>query len=62
MGGHRDTVEVLLDAGADVNVRDFADQTPVFHAVKQENRQCLYLLLQHDADVNIGTYKYMKLT
>ena len=44
--------EVLLDAGADVNMGDSNNITPVMKAVLIDSRECLNLLLEAGADVN----------
>ena len=45
-------VDLLLEAGADVNMKGAANLTPLTQAVKHDHDGCLDLLLQAGADVN----------
>lgn len=53
--GDVETMKALIDAGADVNMRDCAVNgwTPLIHAIHKSNNQAVYLLLERGADVNI---------
>ena len=46
-------VQALLDRGANVNVRDLDDATPLINAVRLGRVQTVRLLLSHHADPNI---------
>ncbi|GLH01234.1 Ankyrin repeat and KH domain-containing protein mask [Gryllus bimaculatus] len=54
-GGSTDVVEVLLKAGANVNVTDRRGNTPLNRAVKnsQKNLKTIKVLLEYGADINI---------
>ena len=43
----------LLDAGADINARDNFSDTPLNHAVENDNVKAVDKLLKSGADVNI---------
>ena len=45
-------VQLLLDAGADVNPQDAYDWTPLLEAIKHGNMDLVILLLAHGANVN----------
>ena len=52
-GGRRDTMAVLLERGANVDVRDAWGGYPaLYHAVFRENAEAVELLLEHGANVN----------
>ena len=56
-GGIRrpDLVELLLNAGADANIRNFdeqSQQTPLHEAAKRGNLDIVQLLINHGADIN----------
>lgn len=44
--GHDDVVNLLLDAGVSVNVRNFKEQTPLMLASSCGNESVAYFLLQ----------------
>lgn len=46
-------VKDLLEFGADVNARDFNQQTPLFHAVRSVQNEIVEILLKAGCDVNI---------
>ena len=48
----RDTAEVLLQHGADVNAKDNKVRTSLSNAALNSKRDTVELLLQHGADVN----------
>jgi hypothetical protein len=54
--GSTEAVEILLAAGADVNIRDFDESSALHHTTYVPGRdiglRCARLLLQADADVN----------
>ncbi len=47
-------LEVLLENGYDVNKTDGDGSTALAVAVKNKSSECLRLLLNHDADVNLA--------
>ncbi|KAI0284126.1 ankyrin repeat-containing domain protein [Russula brevipes] len=50
--GQLEMVRLLLQAGADVNGKGFADQTPLHLAVIKGQTKVAQLLIQHGADAN----------
>lgn len=51
--GCPETLKVLLAAGVDVNEPcTWLQYTPIMHAVINENKECVRILLQNGADVN----------
>lgn len=50
-------VELLLAAGAEVNIKDKFGHTPLQHASLMHNKLALELLLAHKADVNVRDEK-----
>ena len=48
----KQTVQLLIDLGADVNQRDKRDMSPLDEAAFRGNTEVLQLLLEHGADVN----------
>ena len=50
--GHADCVELLLDAGADVNNRDFEGYLPLIRATIEGNVQSVAAIINAGADVN----------
>lgn len=53
IGCHFSCAEILLAAGAEVNLQDAAGKTPLFYAVKANNREMIKLLIVHGASVNV---------
>lgn len=53
--GHRAIVELLLEAGADINHRNSAYETPLHYAVWSKDAELIRLLLERGADPMIGT-------
>lgn len=51
--GHRDTAELLIQKGADVNLRDSHGCSLLNHAVMDGHRDIAELFLQNGADVNL---------
>lgn len=51
--GEDDTVRLLLEQGADVNVRTRYNTTPIFFAVDRGNTAIVRLLLENGADLSI---------
>ncbi len=47
-----DWAKFLISKGADVNTQDFFNQTPLHHAVANQNKSMIELLLSHQADIN----------
>ena len=47
--GHKDTVPVLLDAGADVNAKDFTGWTALHAAAFKGDSEIVRVLLEHGA-------------
>ena len=53
LDGNIDIVEVLLNAGANVNVYSFSDRrTPVRIALDAKNDKLVKMLVKHGADIN----------
>lgn len=52
MAGSADCIQLLLDAGADVDTRGPLGETPMMWAVTKGRRDCMALLLAAGADVN----------
>ncbi len=53
--GSVESLQVLLDAGADVNTSDCWGKTPLIHAVQRpDNEESIKLLLSAGADVNVA--------
>ncbi|XP_041364669.1 putative ankyrin repeat protein RF_0381 [Gigantopelta aegis] len=52
MYGHAQVMEVLLEAGSDVNARDSSGSTQLFNVVLKDFPECAAVLLKHGADVN----------
>ena len=51
---HSQCLEMLLKAGADVNVKDKYGYTALARAAKKGHTQCLEILLKAGADVNMS--------
>ena len=52
-------VEILVEAGADVNFRDIKGFTPIYIAIREGNVPIVKYLLDHDAHVNL-IYEYVE--
>jgi ankyrin repeat protein len=52
-GDYTDIAKLLIEAGANVNVRQQAGATPLHSAAQNGNLDLLILLLEHGADVNV---------
>jgi len=46
-------LEVLIEAGADVNSRDGGGRTPLYTAIHYKHFELALLLIDHDADINL---------
>jgi ankyrin repeat protein len=55
--GHTPVVEFLIDAGADVSKQDKDGQTALMHACKRSFNETAALLIEHGADVDVGSKK-----
>ncbi|XP_028917316.1 fibronectin type 3 and ankyrin repeat domains protein 1 isoform X2 [Ornithorhynchus anatinus] len=53
VSGHRDVASLLIEAGADVNVRDKDGKTPLMVAVLNNHEELVQLLLDKGADPNV---------
>jgi len=53
LAGERRSVELLLDAGADINEQDSLGRTPLIHACFEGNMSLVRCLLRHGANVNL---------
>ncbi|XP_044738962.1 uncharacterized protein LOC123300452 [Chrysoperla carnea] len=51
--GNDDNVKFLIESGADVNHKDESNQTPLFVAIEKEKFECVQVLINNGADVNI---------
>lgn len=54
--GHLTSVNVLLDAGADVNSRDFMARNPLYLSIRAGNTQIAKVLIEAGADPSILDY------
>ncbi len=52
--GHTDCLRLLLDRGADLDLRDRDGHRPVDDAVRAERWSAAALLIRHGADVSLG--------
>ena len=52
-GGHKEIVELMLEKGANINIRDEKGTTPLINAVVGNKPEIVKLLLDHGADANI---------
>ena len=50
--GREKIAQILINAGADVNVRDHSEAVPLFYALKRRKEALIYSLLDADADPN----------
>ena len=53
--GHEHCCELLLDRGANIEVRDYSRRTPLIIAIDHENEQMCKLLVRRGADINART-------
>ena len=51
--GHKEIVELLIAEGVNVNVRRFADATPLMDAVVKGQKEIVELLIAAGAEVNV---------
>ncbi|XP_059920157.1 B-cell lymphoma 3 protein homolog [Gadus macrocephalus] len=52
-GGHQDLLRMLLDAGADINIKDIkSGQSPLMYAVERNNVDIVQFLIESGSDVN----------
>ena len=51
--GYTEIVELLLNRGADINIRNSANRTALTYAVRNKHIECVTLLLNIGADINI---------
>ncbi|XP_077985785.1 uncharacterized protein LOC144440299 [Glandiceps talaboti] len=55
--GSLDVISFLVSKGSDINSTDGkSGRTPLFHAVENDRKDVIELLLQHNADVNAQSY------
>ena len=52
VGGHKETVKLLIANGADVNAKDVIGQTPLLSAAGGGHKEIVALLITKGADVN----------
>ncbi|WP_158988940.1 ankyrin repeat domain-containing protein [Mucilaginibacter sp. L196] len=52
-GNHTDIAALLIESGANINVRQQAGVTPIHSAAQNGNLELLILLLENNADINI---------
>lgn len=51
--GNVKTVEILVEAGANVDARDQHGRTPLYDAAEESLHEAVLALLKHGADVNV---------
>jgi len=51
------TIELLIEAGANVNVQDDFGGTPLYLAIVRENLELVKILVENGADVNLKDSK-----
>lgn len=52
--GHTNIIELLLQAGADINKQDYLKRTPIYCAALEGKREAMLCLLKHKANVKIA--------
>ncbi len=57
-----DALQLLIDAGADVNAQGGEYNTALIAAATHEHDDVVALLIKSDADLNIGSRKHLKVT
>jgi len=50
--GDTRTAELLIEAGADIDMPDSFGMSPFMHACKEGRTELVELLIEHDADVS----------
>jgi ankyrin repeat protein len=58
--GNLEIMDCLIKAGANVNVHDSEDPTPLFRAVAEDKTEAVIYLLENGADVNICEGGFLK--
>jgi ankyrin repeat protein len=53
--GSEEIVTYFIANGADANIKDTNDVTPIFSAVKNGHSKCVFLLIKGGADITIRT-------
>lgn len=51
--GHIESVNLLVNAGASVNLSDIDGQTPIFHAIEKNHQEIVMILIAAGADLGI---------
>ena len=54
----KDTILILIQNGADVNVKDINFQTPLHFAAEWNAIDTIPILIQHGADVDAKNFKF----
>ena len=47
--GHTETINVILDRGADIHLKDVQQRSPLARARKKDNQEITRLLQEHSA-------------
>ena len=61
MSGHKDTVQLLVELGAEVSPKNEGEMTALMWAVSRGHKETVQVLVEHGADVNAMDEKgYMR--
>ncbi|XP_065883118.1 26S proteasome non-ATPase regulatory subunit 10-like [Dysidea avara] len=51
-GGHSETVKLLMELGADINVEDEAGSTPLHYAAQSGSEDVVKMIIEREADIH----------